>query len=85
MVKHDDDGTQAVSLFARVLNHPDLAQALGEDILFDLQGLLIMQESTNLRNSLCHGLLRDEDIGINAVYAWWMVLHICMILVPIRR
>lgn len=82
MVNHGDDGTQAVSLFKRVLNHPDLAKVLGEDLLFDLQGLLIMQESTNLRNTMSHGMLTDRDIGSDAMYAWWLCLRICMMLVP---
>ena len=84
MVAHDDDGTQAVNLFKRVLTHPDLVAVLGEDMLFDLQGLLIAQESTNLRNNMSHGLLPDRGFGFDAMYAWWLCLRICLGLVPAR-
>jgi hypothetical protein len=84
MVSHDDDGTQSVSLLKRILTHPDLARVLGEDLLFDLQGLLIMQEATNLRNVLSHGLLADREVGLDAIYAWWLCLRICVMLTPIN-
>lgn len=85
MVKADDDGTQSVNLFRRVLTHPDLADVLGEDLLFDLQGLLIEQEATNLRNRMSHGLLGDREVGFDAMYAWWMCLRLTFMLTPARR
>lgn len=85
MVKADDDGTQSVTLFRRVLTHPDLTEVLGDDLLFDLQGLLIQQEATNLRNRMSHGLLSDREVGFEAMYAWWMSLRLTMLLVPTRR
>jgi len=84
IISHDDDGTQSVSLFKRILTHPDLAKVLGDDLLFDLQGLLIVQESTNLRNVMSHGLLGDRNIGLDAIYAWWLCLRICVMLTPIK-
>ena len=84
IISHDDDGTQSVNLLKRILTHPDLAKVLGEDLLFDLQGLLIVQEATNLRNVLSHGLLADRSIGLDAVYAWWLCLRICVMLTPIK-
>lgn len=85
MVKHHDDGTQSVNLFRRVLTHPDLAKILGDDLLFDLQGLLIEEAATNLRNRMSHGLLGDREVGFDAMYAWWMCLRLCMMLRPARR
>lgn len=80
MVKHADDGTQTMNLFARVLAQPELVAVLGEDLVFDLESLLLVQESTNLRNNTCHGLLADADVGVAAVYAWWLCLRLCVTL-----
>lgn len=85
MVKADDDGTQSVNLFRRVLTHPDLAKVLEDDLLFDLQGLLTEQEATNLRNRMSHGVLSDREVGFDAVYAWWMCLRLSIMLTPARR
>lgn len=60
----------------------ELEAALGEDLIFDLQGLLVVQESVNLRNHLSHGLLGDRAFGVSAIYFWWLCLRICFLLVP---
>jgi hypothetical protein len=82
MLRHTDDGTQMVSLLKRVLSDPDLARLIGEDMLFVLDGLLIRQESTNLRNNLAHGLLADGHFGANALYLWALVFHLCVVISP---
>jgi hypothetical protein len=73
-----------VSLLKRLLSLQELADVLGEDLIFDLKGLLVMQESANLRNHLSHGLLGDRDFGVNAIYFWWLCLRLCVMLVPLR-
>lgn len=82
MIRQNDDGTQAVSLMKRIIANKELASVLGEDMMFLLDGLLIRQESSNLRNNLAHGLLSDGGFGPDAVYFWWLCLHLCSRLRP---
>lgn len=44
-----------------------------------------MKEATNFRNDLSHGLLGDRGMGLNAVYVWWICLHLCFGSVPTSR
>jgi hypothetical protein len=61
----------------QILSHPKTIQILGEDIVFDLTGLLTDRIGANLRNRLAHGLLEWTSADINhAVYLWWLVLHL---------
>jgi hypothetical protein len=82
IVSIEKDGTQMAGLLKRLLALPELAAVLGQDMIFDLQGLLVMQESVNLRNNLSHGFLHDRSIGVAAIYFWWLCLRICVLLVP---
>ena len=84
VVNIEKDGTQMAGLLKRLLALPEITTTLGEDLIFDLQGLLVMQESVNFRNDLSHGLLGDRSMGVNAIYFWWLCLRICVMLVPIR-
>lgn len=84
LIRHDEDGTQMLGLLNRILNQPELENALGEDVIFDLQGLLVRQESDNLRNELSHGLIGDYDLGLNGIYLWWMSLRLCTMLAPLE-
>lgn len=84
LVSINKDGTQMAGLLTRLLNLPELVAVLGEDLIFDLQGLLVMQESVNFRNNLSHGLLRDSDIDASAIYFWWLCIRICVQLTPIQ-
>lgn len=63
----------------------ELEKIIGEDLLFDLQGLLIERFGSNLRNLVAHGLL-DEQIfsSRRTVYLWWLVLRLCCSLVYVR-
>lgn len=85
LIKHNDDGTQMAGLMGRILAVPELEGVLGEDLLFDLRGLLIEQDAVNLRNNLCHGLLPDDGFGAEAIYAWWLCLRIALLLIAPRR
>lgn len=56
----------------------EIALLLGEDIAFDLEGLLIERFGTNLRNEVSHGLLDADYFGPGlASYFWWLTLKIC--------
>lgn len=69
-------GIQDYMKFEQVLAHARTAQILGEDVVFDIAGLLTDRLGANLRNRLAHGLLEWTSGDVNhAVYLWWLVLH----------
>ena len=56
----------------------ELQEILGEDLLFDLQGLLIERFGSNLRNLVAHGLLDGyEFTSRQMLYLWWLTLRLC--------
>lgn len=56
----------------------ELQEILGEDLLFDLQGLLIERFGSNLRNLVAHGLLDGyELLPRQMLYLWWVTLRLC--------
>lgn len=51
----------------------------GEDVIFDLRGILIERFGHNLRNELAHGLIPEGGFyNAAAVYLWWLILHLCL-------
>jgi hypothetical protein len=57
----------------------DLQAIFGEDIAFDLIGLLNRKGfGSNLRNLMAHGLLSINGFYTQSVvYLWWLTLHLC--------
>ncbi|HPX61071.1 MAG TPA: DUF4209 domain-containing protein [Deltaproteobacteria bacterium] len=75
--KLDDQGIQNGRDLNDILYEPALKEVLGEDIVFDLQGLLIERHGSNFRNRLAHGLVSDDGFYIVEVpYLWWLILRI---------
>ncbi len=77
----DDEGIQDERDLNRTLRLPEFADPLksvfGEDLIFDLRGLLIERYGSNLRNDLAHGLLDYNSFAsFPCVYLWWLTLHI---------
>jgi hypothetical protein len=61
-----------------LLGMQELKQILGEDSLFDLQGILTSRFGFNFRNLMAHGLLEEQAFqSYSAVYVWWLLLRIC--------
>lgn len=57
----------------------ELADILGENLAFDLEGLLIERFGSNLRNEVSHGLLNFDRFGPgSASYLWWLALKLCI-------
>jgi len=77
----DDDGIQDEYNLNKTLRDPyasKLAEILGEDIVFDLRGLLIERFGSNLRNDIAHGLIPYSYLYAHPpVYLWWLALRIC--------
>ena len=56
----------------------ELENMFGEDIVFDLRGLLIERFGSNLRNEGSHGLMDYEDfLRPQSIYLWWLALRLC--------
>jgi hypothetical protein len=56
----------------------DLVQMFGEDLAFDLRGLLIERFGSNLRNEGAHGLMDYAAFFSPQVsYVWWLTLRLC--------
>lgn len=72
------DGIQEEIDINRLLGLQELIPIFGEDLIFDLKGLLISRFGSNLRNRIAHGLLSSNDFYSPAViYFWWLMLQIC--------
>lgn len=51
----------------------------GEDLYFDLRGVLVERWGANLRNRVAHGLMSDSAFSsVQCCYAWWMTLRLVL-------
>jgi hypothetical protein len=79
----DHDGIEKEYSLGKILcDAPDLVAAieasLGEDLVFDLRGVLIEKPGANLRNRMAHGLMNGVAFyDTTVVYVWWLVLKLC--------
>ena len=57
----------------------ELTSIIPEDIIFDLRGLLIERNGSNLRNRMAHGLIDYEEYIslVEIEYVWWLILNLC--------
>lgn len=54
-----------------------LSEVLGDDLVFELRGLLVERFGANLRNDMAHGLLDHDSFYAPAgCYFWWLALHL---------
>jgi hypothetical protein len=54
-----------------------LEEMCGEDVVFDLEGLLNESSGANLRNLVAHGLSDDGSYWSPQVeYLWWTVIRL---------
>jgi hypothetical protein len=76
----DSQGVQEEYGLETLLKMPETQAIFGEDLVFDLRGLLIERYGTNLRNRLAHGLMDSAEIvSLSVLYLWWLVLRLCCI------
>ncbi len=76
----DDEGIQDEYNLNRLLSASEysapLATVIGDDLVFDLRGLLVERFGSNLRNEMAHGLLNlNAFYSTSACYLWWIVLR----------
>ena len=73
----DAKGIQDVHLLGSMLYRCEVKSVFGEDVTFDLQGLLVERFGSNLRNEVAHGLMdREAFFSTDAIYLWWLTLHL---------
>ena len=77
----DPEGIQEEYPLGRLLyGIPEVKGIFGEDLVFDLQGLLLERFGSNFRNRLAHGLVTDNQyMSPASAYAWGLVLHLCCV------
>ncbi len=74
--KIDDDGIQDERDLGWLLTCDDVDKIFGEDVVFDMRGLLIERWGSNLRNVMAHGLIEvDQMVGMASAYFWWLTLY----------
>ncbi len=49
-----------------VIDLPESTMVFGDDLTFELRGLLVEHAGANLRNNVCHGLLSAEACSSTA-------------------
>jgi len=76
----ESDGTQKERDLGWLLYDcgPTLIDIFGEDLAFDLRGILFEKFGCNLRNDMAHGLISEGGFYSPAAeYLWWIVLKLC--------
>jgi hypothetical protein len=75
-----DQGVEREMYLHELLPMPEFKRIFGEDLSFELRGLLVEQTSSNLRHGLSHALF-DHDVfySTEVLYLWWVVLWLCFI------
>jgi hypothetical protein len=82
----DDRGVQDEHNINVLIRRPELVEILGEDITFDLKGLLVHRFGSNLRNRMAHGLINYSDFFTTEnCYLWWLTLHLLCCLPLIKN
>jgi hypothetical protein len=74
----NDNGIENEYALTKTLYMPEVKEIFGDDITFDLQGLLVDKFGSNLRNLNCHGLIDHTGFfSSHHIYLWWLVLRLC--------
>ena len=74
----NSEGIQDERNLKYTLDLSEMNEIFGEDITFDLQGLLVERFGYNLRNLMAHGLiLYNAFYSIPVIYLWWLILRLC--------
>lgn len=85
----DNDGIQEERRLTTTLDPskcPEITSIFDEDTLFDLQGLLIEDSGSNLRNRMAHGLINDSEfLSPIMSYLWWVTLRLCCLPILIHQ
>jgi hypothetical protein len=76
--KLNDEGIQDEKSLSELLYCDEVEEIFGQDLSFDLRGLLVERTGANLRNRVAHGLISSEGFySIEVPYFWWLTLRLC--------
>lgn len=76
----DGEGIQQERDLNQLLWMKETEDVFGQDILFDLRGILVERFGHNLRNELAHGLVTEGGFyNAASVYLWWLIIHLLWI------
>lgn len=76
--KLNDEGIQDEKSLNELLYCDEVEEIFGQDLSFDLRGLLVERTGANLRNEVAHGLISSDGFySIEVPYFWWLILRIC--------
>ena len=73
----DANGIESEVGLSALLDREEAESVFGDDLLFEMKGLLTEPIGPNLRNELAHGLASVHAcLSCNAIYVWWLMLRI---------
>jgi hypothetical protein len=74
----DSDLTQPVKTLGPLLSMAETKNIFGDDLLFELRGLLIEKTGYSFRHQVAHGFASEGACyGPEALNVWWLVLRLC--------
>lgn len=75
------DGLQKELDLGGLLALPRTTELLGEDLVFDLRGILTEKFGENLRNEMAHGNMPEAAFfrSVGPLYFWWLLLRMVWI------
>lgn len=79
------EGIQEEQNLSRLLQRDEAKRIWGEDLVFDLRGLLVERFGSNLRNKISHGLAHELELNSwQGQYLWWIALRFYMLPILMR-
>ena len=73
----DREGIEQEIGLSSLIEVPQAAEVLGDELAFEIRALFCSAFGPNLRNSVAHGLVTDQSVrSVYALYAWWLSLRI---------
>ena len=73
----DKIGVETENGLNTLMNLVLVNDVFGEDLAFEIKSLYCEPSGPNLRNSLAHGLISEDDCySVAAIYSWWLILKI---------
>ena len=73
----DKIGVETENGLNTLMNLALVNDVFGEDLAFEIKSLYCEPSGPNLRNSLAHGLISEDDCySVAAIYSWWLILKI---------
>ncbi|MEH3075836.1 MAG: DUF4209 domain-containing protein [Quadrisphaera sp.] len=80
LMVEDRTGVETEKSLGALLEVPELEGIFGKTLVFELRALLVSKEGANLRNTIAHGIFRDQDsISHHTIYTWWLGCFLALV------